>query len=91
MVTLNLPQVKAFGDYHEIDEVEHILNDFSNNRVKSKEIGFNGSYWAVFYEGKLPDKKEIYDLIKSRGFNPNDILTWKENSLNLSYSCPLCR
>ncbi len=74
MIKLNLPVIKAFGDYHEIQEAKYVLNDFSDKLVKSKEIGFNGAYWAVFYEGNLPDKQELHEMIKARGQKPESIL-----------------
>jgi hypothetical protein len=67
-IKLKFPFVEGFGDYHEIKCKADDLNEIFAERIKSKEIAFDGEYWGVFYVGKLPHKNELKKMLFNAGW-----------------------
>lgn len=61
---LRLPFVKDFGDYHDIYAECDLLNELFEERIKCKEVAFDGRYWGLFYVGVMPTKSEIRKMLK---------------------------
>lgn len=58
-VSVNLPVIMEFSDYHEIDYVTDYLKQIIKG-LKSRELEFrDGSYWGVFYLKKDERYKEL--------------------------------
>jgi len=67
--TPNLPVVIGATDYHYFDVIKEALNKAFKEKVKMKELGFDGNYYAVFYFQKLPSIKEQAWLLKEANYN----------------------
>ena len=72
-----LPYVKAFDDYHLIEEEEEKLRYVLGTEVKSKEVAFDGMYYGLFFVGGKPSEDMVMDLLKKAGFKqkPNSQLS----------------
>jgi hypothetical protein len=68
---MKLPFVRGFGDYHDAWAFQDNLNDVSIGKVKYKEIAFDGLYWGVFFEGKLPPKDKLKKILLKAGWADN--------------------
>jgi hypothetical protein len=62
-----LPLAVGFMDYHEIHNIAESLRP----RIKVKEVAFDGEYWALFYQGKLPNRKIIRKVLERDGWDSN--------------------
>ena len=64
-VNITLPTILKFDDYHNIDDLVYNVNLISTEKIKGKEIGFDGkNYVGIFYTKTLPSKSEINELLK---------------------------
>jgi len=66
---LSVPYVKSFEDYHGITDTKEELHGRGFDDIKSKEVGFDGRYWGLFYVGKLPKSYEIRTMLAAYGFD----------------------
>lgn len=64
-IEMKFPRVKSYRDYHEIyaDE-ENFRELFNTNKIKIRELGCDGRYWAIIYVDKRPNKDIIAKLLK---------------------------
>ena len=70
-LTIQMPFVESFSDYHEIDEEQRNLKKLSGKKTNicCKEIGFDGDYWGVFWiRGNKPSVDEIREMLIKEGF-----------------------
>lgn len=64
--------VAKFEDYHEIDYAAQLVNKVFNsghtvNKVKSREIGFDGYYYVgLFWTGRKPNKAQIKNALADK-------------------------
>ncbi len=65
---IKFPFVDSFGDYHDIDDKLSSLNEVFTDRIKAKEIAYDGTYWGVFYVGKLPSKDRLKKMVVAAGW-----------------------
>lgn len=64
-INISLPCVMTFDDYHHIDDFVDKLNEITKEKIKGKEIGFDGqNYVGIIYTKTLPSKSEIDTLLK---------------------------
>lgn len=64
-VNITLPTIMKFDDYHHIDDFVDKLNEITKEKIKGKEIGFDGqNYVGIIYTKTLPSKSEIDTLLK---------------------------
>lgn len=67
MITINLPLIIRVSDYHELDEVRDTINKLSpSEKVKTRELGFDGQYIGILYTGSYKNQQEF---IKSQWVN----------------------
>jgi len=57
-VTLKLPAIVRFGDYHEFDDLKETLQALGAKYVKVRELGCDYDYYGVVYTGRLADAKK---------------------------------
>lgn len=63
-VKISLPCVMTFDDYHHIDDFVDKLNEITKEKIKGKEIGFDGqNYVGIIYTERQPTKSEIDDIL----------------------------
>lgn len=84
-----LPFVEYFDDYHEISYyLDKLKTSLNCKKLKGEEFTFDnysGEYWAVFFIGKRPSKKELELLVQKRGLSlkgsywDNNYLYWNES------------
>ncbi len=70
LIKIQVPFVESFEDYHDI-KWRHEELAGQGFKIKWKEIAFDGTYWGVFYEKKLPDNKTLKAMLMERGFYPD--------------------
>ncbi len=66
---LVLPCVMNFRDYHHIPAKESDLREIYGNKIKLREIDYDGRYWGVCYTGIKPTKQEIRTMLVKAGFD----------------------
>jgi len=55
-IQIELPQRIKVSDYHEFNDISDAFNLLgSTNKIRVKEIGFNGAYIGIIYIGSLDD------------------------------------
>lgn len=65
-LTVKLPLVMKFNDYHGIEETAKLLNIFG--KVNYKELNsINGVYLGLFWEGQEPKEEDIQVLMTKAG------------------------
>ena len=58
MITITTPKVVEARDYHDFGYLEYTLNKHADKevpKIKYFELGHDGIYWAVFYQGNKPE------------------------------------
>lgn len=67
-ISIKIPFIKSFEDYHEIRCFAEDLSSVSKIKIKHFEItdsnNFDGYYYGLFYTGTKPTKKDIENLKK---------------------------
>lgn len=64
-INISLPCVMTFDDYHHIDDFVDKLNEITKEKIKGKEIGFDGqNYVGIIYTKTQPSKSEIDIILK---------------------------
>jgi hypothetical protein len=65
-LTVSLPLVMKFNDYHAIEETAKLLNIFG--KVNHKELdSVNGVYLGLFWEGQEPNEDVVLKLMIRAG------------------------
>lgn len=60
MIQIRTPAIIRVSDYHEFDSIREVINSLKpSDRVKIKEVGFDGQYVGVLYTGNLANHKEF--------------------------------
>jgi hypothetical protein len=76
-MNIKFPKLVFADDYHEFSSdgaMARLLQDL-DPRLKLKEVGFlDTMYMGVVYEGRMPNRAEILEMIKDR-FGKKDLST----------------
>ena len=70
---ISFPLVRAFSDYHEIDQYRRTLSDFFLGDINSYDLGYHrptGAYYGLFFIGENPKKEDVETFLKKKaGFS----------------------
>jgi hypothetical protein len=65
VVTLKtLPRIVLVNDYHELLNLADDVKNYLGIKINCKELGCNGDYVGLVFQGKLPSKAVINELLK---------------------------
>jgi len=65
-ITIQVPFIKEFNNYHEIDDLVSSINDLGDHpTLKAVEVGrYLHVCVGVFYVGSMPSKKQLKEITK---------------------------
>ena len=67
-IKIKFPFVEGFRDYHDIRFKQEFLSGVFVDKIKSKEVAYDGCYYGIFYIGKIPSKDIIKEMCIKAGW-----------------------